>query len=56
MAVDVTDTFTVNSSTLLLDSLPTTGKGVLLIGRMNDPELGNVVSNSYFPIVPSGIN
>lgn len=56
MAVDVTDTFTVKSSTLLLDSLPTAGKGVLLVGRMNDPELGNVVSNSYFPIVPSNIN
>ncbi len=51
---NITDTVTVNTSTMLLDSLPSAGKGVLLVGRMNDPELGIISSSSYFQI--SGSN
>ncbi len=53
---NITDTVTINTSTMLLDSLPSAGKGVLLVGRINDPELGIISSSSYFQISPSGLN
>ncbi|RZF61598.1 DUF4270 family protein [Sphingobacterium corticibacterium] len=46
--VNRADTLTVEASTFLLDPLPTTGQGVLLVGRIDDADLGRVESRSYF--------
>lgn len=51
----ITDTVTVQTSTLLLDSLPSAGKGVMLVGRMEDPELGDIRAASYFQVTPTEI-
>jgi len=48
--VNVMDTVTVSTSTLLMDSLPSAGKGVILVGRIEDPDLGIVRASSYFQI------
>lgn len=48
MAISVTDTFSVKTATILLDSLPTSGTGTILLGRLNDPELGVIGSSSFF--------
>ncbi len=47
----VTDTFTVRASTVLLDSVQTSG-GSLLIGRYTDPTLGVVEARSFFQVAP----
>ena len=47
-----TDTLTVDASTVLLDSILTSGTSSLLVGRTTDPSLGSVEANSYFHIVP----
>ena len=47
-----TDTITVDASTVLLDSILTSGTSSLLVGRTTDPSLGVVEANSYFHIVP----
>lgn len=44
------DTFSVTSSTILIDSLPTSGNGVLLIGNYQDSFLGKVSASTYFQI------
>jgi hypothetical protein len=44
------DTFAVTSSTILIDSLPTSGNGVLLIGNYQDSFLGKVSASTYFQI------
>ncbi|WP_207424557.1 DUF4270 family protein [Desertivirga brevis] len=50
LGVTVSDTFTVTSSTLLLDSLPTAGSGLLLVGNIQDPELGFVKASTFFKL------
>ncbi len=49
-AIDVAilDTFEVSSSTVLIDSLPTSGTGVIMVGNTADAELGNSQASSYF--------
>lgn len=51
----ITDTVTINTSTYLLDSIPTAGNG-LMIGHVNDQTLGTVFSQTYFQIVPESVN
>jgi hypothetical protein len=53
-AISVTDTFTLKTSTVLLDSLPTSGTGTLLLGRVNDPRLGFIESSSFFHLGAPG--
>lgn len=48
VGVNVVDTLAVETSTFLLDPLPTTGQGVILAGSVYDEDLGNVKSSSYF--------
>lgn len=47
-----TDTLTVDASTVLLDSIFTSGTSSLLVGSTTDPSLGVVQANSYFHVVP----
>jgi hypothetical protein len=42
------DTFTVGMSTVLLDSVRTSGNGVLWVGRYGDENLGTINTSGYF--------
>jgi hypothetical protein len=44
------DTFTVRTSTVLLDSITSSGTSKILIGSYLDPVLGRISSSSYFQI------
>ncbi len=44
------DTFSIKTSTILIDSLPTSGNGVLLVGNYQDAYLGKVSASTYFQI------
>jgi hypothetical protein len=48
------DTFSVVTSTILVDSLPTTGTNQVMLGRYQDPFLGNVSASTFFQIGYSG--
>lgn len=47
------DTLSVNLSTLILDSLETSGKSIALVGRYNDGNIGVLNSKSYILLNPS---
>jgi hypothetical protein len=49
-SVILIDTFTVTTSTVLIDSMVTSGDSLLLIGNYSDGILGNVNSKSFFQI------
>jgi hypothetical protein len=44
------DTFSLNMSTVKIDSVQTSGTGALLAGAYNDPNFGCISSIAYFPI------
>src|SRR5688572_14999594 len=46
------DTFTVRTSTVLLDSITTSGTNRILVGSYQDPVLGFISAASYFQIAP----
>ncbi|TWI88335.1 DUF4270 family protein [Chitinophaga japonensis] len=53
----VADTVTMNMQTLLLDSVPTSGTGILLCGRQQDPYFGSITAGTFFKLqLPSGGN
>lgn len=56
LAIAITDTISLETSTLLLDSLPTAAKGIMLAGTINDTELGKIRAVSYFQISPSELS
>lgn len=47
------DTFTVKLSTVLMDSIKTSGSGRILLGRYSDSKIGKVTSSSYVSIAPA---
>ncbi len=49
-SVVIIDSFTVNLSTVMIDSIPTSGTETLLIGKYEDDYLGTISSSSYFQI------
>lgn len=51
------DTFTVQTSTVLIDSIETSGDSILLVGYFEDELVGKVKSNSFFQIgIPEVFN
>lgn len=50
--ISVLDTFHIESSTLLADSLVTSGLSRLLVGRQADSDLGELEIRSYFKFAP----
>src|SRR4030042_4307130 len=44
------DTFSIDMSTVILDSIPTSGTDLLLTGIYNDNNLGKIVTKSYFQV------
>lgn len=55
LSANQVDTATIEASTVLLDSLPTAGKSVILAGHTSDPELGTMNVSSFFQITPTEI-
>lgn len=49
-AVILVDTVKVAASTVLLDSIPTSGTGSILIGGYSDPKLGVLNADGYFQV------
>jgi len=49
----LTDTFSVKLSTLILDSIQTSGKSIALVGKYSDNNIGVLNSKSYVVISPS---
>src|SRR6478735_4910606 len=47
------DTFTVRTSTVLLDSVNSSGASKIIVGSYVDPVLGRISSSSYLQIGPS---
>ena len=47
-----TDSFSVNLSTVYMDSFVTSAKGTILIGAYTDPAFGRVSTQSYFELAP----
>lgn len=56
LAIAITDTISLETSTLLLDSLPTAAKGLMLAGTISDADLGKIRTVSYFQISPSELS
>lgn len=52
--ISLIDTIKITTTTVLLDSLPTSGTGHVLIGRMDDPQFGAIQASSYFHIGSPG--
>lgn len=50
ISTNFTDTLTIKASTVLLDSIVTSGTDKVLVGRYNDPIFGSVTANGYFQI------
>ncbi len=44
------DTLSINVSTVVMDSITTSGKDLLLAGTYTDPRLGKIISKSYFQV------
>jgi hypothetical protein len=44
------DTLSINVSTVVMDSIVTSGEELLLAGTYNDPRLGKITSKSYFQV------
>jgi hypothetical protein len=50
--VETVDTVQVKASTYLLDSLPTSNKGVILLGQIDDKDFGKLAASSYMQLIP----
>ena len=50
------DTITVKMSTIMKDSVVTSGKSVMLVGNIKDNTFGRVTSSSLFEMVPESYN
>lgn len=50
ISIEMTDTVTVIASTFLLDSLPTSNTGSILLGQVDDPDFGKTRLSSYFQV------
>ena len=56
-SIKIIDTFTVEMSTVIQDSVPTSGTGTMLIGNYRDTLFGNTTCNAFFQIgLPESIN
>ena len=54
--VVIIDTLSVNMSTVLIDSISTSGTGQLLVGKYTDKFLGKITSTGFFQIdLPEGV-
>ncbi len=56
LGVHAVDTFTVAASTYLLDPLPTAATGSMLVGGLQDGDLGGLSLSSYFTVSNAGLS
>lgn len=56
MQISIIDTFSLNMSTVQIDSLVTTGRDTLLVGQYVDDRLGKVEAQSYFRVLLPSLN
>ncbi|WP_345231962.1 DUF4270 family protein [Olivibacter ginsenosidimutans] len=56
IGAEISDSTTVKLATYQLDPLPSSGQGVLLVGRMEDAVSGNIAVSSYFRIGNSAVS
>jgi len=55
--LSLVDSFSVNMSTVILDSVRTSGTGIAWVGSYSDDELGKISASSYFEIgLPLSVN
>lgn len=54
--VVVVDTITVNASSVLLDSFPTSNTGVLLVGGYDDARLGRIRAEGYLQLTTGSVS
>lgn len=52
VGVVFTDTVTLKTSTVFVDSINTTNSAFLLVGQCNDPQMGQLKARSYFTFRP----
>ena len=50
LKVKLVDTLTLNSSTIVFDSIVTSGTERILLGTVNDDDLGSITSKSFFQV------
>ncbi|KAA2241784.1 DUF4270 domain-containing protein [Chitinophaga agrisoli] len=51
----LTDTLTIDMQTVQLDSIPTSGDGIIVCGRHQDPYFGKITASSFFQLqLPQG--
>ncbi|AKD03106.1 DUF4270 domain-containing protein [Pontibacter korlensis] len=50
-----TDTLTINVSTVLADSIATSGSGIMLAGQYTTPQTGALQASTYFQVGPGGV-
>lgn len=50
IAVSLIDSFSVNSSTYQLTNMPSAATGLVLVGKVNNPDLGSINSSSYLKV------
>jgi hypothetical protein len=56
-SIRLIDTFTVNLSTVILDTMPTAGTEYIIIGNYDDESFGKITCNSYFRLeIPEEID
>lgn len=55
-AGETTDTTTVYTATYQFSPLPTSGKGIMIVGRVSDDVIGDIAVNSYFKIGKSSLS
>lgn len=56
IGAEITDSITVHTATYQLDPLPSNGKGIMLVGEIDDAATGKMALSSYFRIGNSGIS
>ncbi|MEZ4852088.1 MAG: hypothetical protein R3B93_26480 [Bacteroidia bacterium] len=45
------DTLELETSLVILDSVPTSGMGHMLVGQVSDPDLGEIYTSSFFQFI-----
>ncbi|HWV74695.1 MAG TPA: DUF4270 family protein [Pseudosphingobacterium sp.] len=56
IGAEITDSITVRTATYQLDPLPSNGKGIILVGELDDAATGKLAVSSFFRIGNSGIS
>ncbi|HMR19640.1 MAG TPA: DUF4270 family protein [Sphingobacterium sp.] len=56
LGVTIVDSLTIRTSTVQLEYVPTSGTGSLLVGKVNQPQIGLTTASSYFRVAFSNFS